>query len=175
MTPYERGARRHTRRIRLAAASGAGALALAVLPAAVQESEPRKPIALAKTVGPTAYRELPPLTSRDMNRAPLPVRVVHRAQHHRMTVERTAGTSVWARVAACESSGNWADNTGNGYFGGVQMDMTFWRNYGGTAYAARPDLASEAAQIVVARRGLAVQGPGAWPVCGPRAGLARGD
>jgi hypothetical protein len=78
---------------------------------------------------------------------------------------------VFDRLAACESNGRWHIATGNGYFGGVQMDMTFWRNYGGLAFAARPDLASREQQIVVAERGLAVQGPGAWPVCSRRVGL----
>ena len=78
---------------------------------------------------------------------------------------------IWARLAACESTGNWRANTGNGYYGGVQQDMTFWRRYGGLAFAPRPDLASPAQQVVVAERGLAVQGWGAWPVCSRRLGL----
>jgi Transglycosylase-like domain len=28
---------------------------------------------------------------------------------------------VWDRLAQCESSGNWAINSGNGYFGGLQF------------------------------------------------------
>jgi hypothetical protein len=78
---------------------------------------------------------------------------------------------VFDRLAACESTGNWRANTGNGYFGGLQEDMPFWRNHGGLAYAARPDLASRAAQIAVAERGLAAQGWGAWPVCSRKLGL----
>jgi len=80
---------------------------------------------------------------------------------------------VWDRLMQCEagSSGQWRANTGNGYYGGLQMDMTFWRRYGGMAYAARPNLASREIQIQVARRGLAVQGWGAWPACSRRLGL----
>jgi hypothetical protein len=78
---------------------------------------------------------------------------------------------VWDRLAGCEATGNWRANTGNGYFGGVQMDMTFWRRHGGLTYAARPDLASREAQIAIAIRGQAVQGWGAWPVCSRRLGL----
>jgi len=78
---------------------------------------------------------------------------------------------VWDRLAVCESTSNWHANTGNGYYGGVQMDLTFWRRYGGTAYAARPDLASRESQVVVAERGLAVQGWAAWPACSRRLGL----
>lgn len=72
---------------------------------------------------------------------------------------------VWDRLAQCEATGNWRAATGNGYYGGLQQDMTFWRRYGGLSFAARPDLASRDAQITVAERGLAVQGWGAWPVC----------
>lgn len=79
--------------------------------------------------------------------------------------------SVWLRLAQCESTGNWGINTGNGYYGGLQEDLSFWRNHGGLAYASRPDLASPAAQIAVAERGLAVQGWGAWPACSRRLGL----
>src|SRR5215467_3102921 len=73
--------------------------------------------------------------------------------------------TIWDRLAVCESGSNWHINTGNGYYGGVQEDMTFWRRYGGMAYASRPDLATREQQIVVAQRGLAVQGWAAWPRC----------
>lgn len=72
----------------------------------------------------------------------------------------------WDAVAACESSGDWQINTGNGYYGGLQEDLTFWATYGGTVYASRPDLATREQQILVAERGLAAQGVGAWPNCG---------
>lgn len=80
--------------------------------------------------------------------------------------EQRAPLHDWTGVAACESSGHWDDNTGNGYYGGLQMDLTFWTNYGGLRYAHRPDLASELEQITIAERGLAVQGIGSWPICG---------
>jgi len=80
-------------------------------------------------------------------------------------------TSVWDRVAQCESGGRWNINTGNGYRGGLQMDQTFWKRHGGLAYASAPHLASREAQIAVAERGLAVQGWGAWPTCSRRLGL----
>ncbi|WP_367652491.1 transglycosylase family protein [Intrasporangium sp.] len=86
-----------------------------------------------------------------------------------------SASSVWDRVAACESGGNWHINTGNGYYGGLQFSYSTWRGYGGGAYAPRADLASKAQQIAVARRTLASQGPGAWPVCSVRAGLTRAN
>jgi len=78
---------------------------------------------------------------------------------------------VWDRLAYCESTGRWWANTGNGYYGGLQMDLTFWRRHGGLQYAARPDLASRSQQIAVAQVGQSVQGWGAWPVCSRLAGL----
>ena len=91
----------------------------------------------------------------------------------------TAGSakaaSVWDRVAACESSGNWSINSGNGFYGGLQFVQSTWAGYGGRAYAPRADLATKGEQIAIAQRVLASQGPGAWPVCSKRAGLTRAN
>ncbi len=87
---------------------------------------------------------------------------------------QAASLSTWDKVAACESGGNWKINTGNGYYGGLQFSASTWAAYGGRHFASRADLASKSAQITVAERVLAAQGPGAWPVCGARAGLTRG-
>ncbi len=86
-----------------------------------------------------------------------------------------ASGSVWDAVAACESGGNWAINTGNGYQGGLQFSPSTWMSAGGTRFAPRADLASKAEQIATAQRVLASQGPGAWPTCGRRAGLTRAN
>jgi hypothetical protein len=79
--------------------------------------------------------------------------------------------TVWDRLAQCESTGRWHVATGNGYYGGLQEDMRFWSNYGGQAYASRPDLASREQQITVAERGLKVQSWKAWPRCSVQLGL----
>jgi nucleoid-associated protein YgaU len=86
-----------------------------------------------------------------------------------------AAGSVWDRVAACESGGNWHINTGNGFYGGVQFTNSTWRGYGGAKYAARADLATKAQQIAIAKKTLASQGPGAWPVCSIKAGLTKSN
>ncbi|MGW0085292.1 transglycosylase family protein [Streptomyces sp. NPDC003393] len=85
-----------------------------------------------------------------------------------------ADASTWNKVAACESSGNWSVNTGNGYYGGLQFTGSTWEAYGGTRYAPRADLATRDQQIAIAEKVLDGQGPGAWPVCSGRAGLTRG-
>jgi LysM repeat protein len=72
----------------------------------------------------------------------------------------------WDAIAQCESGGNWAINTGNGFYGGLQFTLSTWRANGGTGM---PQNASREIQIAVAERVLATQGLGAWPVCGARA------
>ncbi|GAA2406147.1 hypothetical protein GCM10010420_37560 [Streptomyces glaucosporus] len=89
------------------------------------------------------------------------------------TAAHAAPEEVWEKVAACESSGNWNTNTGNGYFGGLQFKQSTWQEFGGTAYAPRADLATKEEQIAVAEKVLDGQGPAAWPVCSSRAGLTR--
>ena len=77
-----------------------------------------------------------------------------------------ASDSEWDQVAACESGGNWAINTGNGYQGGLQFSPSTWTGHGGGQFAPTADQATKAEQIVVAERVLASQGKGAWPTCG---------
>jgi resuscitation-promoting factor RpfA len=86
---------------------------------------------------------------------------------------KSAHNTVWDRVARCESTQNWNIHTGNGYYGGLQFDSHTWKAYHGGKYASRADRATRAEQIQVARRVLKRQGAGAWPVCGPRAGLTK--
>ncbi|MCX4903378.1 transglycosylase family protein [Streptomyces sp. NBC_00878] len=89
-------------------------------------------------------------------------------------VAHAADVDTWNKVAACESTSNWKINTGNGYYGGLQFSQSTWEAYGGRAYAARADLATQDQQIAVAEKVLKGQGPGAWPTCSVRAGLTRG-
>jgi LysM repeat protein len=76
--------------------------------------------------------------------------------------------SVWDALAQCESGGNWAINTGNGYYGGLQFSLSSWRGTGGSGY---PHEHSREEQI---RRGEILQassGWGAWPACSRKLGL----
>ena len=43
-----------------------------------------------------------------------------------------SGGTVWDQIAQCESGGNWAANTGNGYYGGLQFNLGTWQSYGGS-------------------------------------------
>ncbi|MBS9532148.1 transglycosylase family protein [Mycobacterium sp. M1] len=70
----------------------------------------------------------------------------------------------WDAVAQCESGGNWAADTGNGFYGGLQFKPSTWHSFGGVGSPAK---ASREEQIAVANRVLDEQGPYAWPKCGP--------
>ncbi|MBN9109111.1 MAG: LysM peptidoglycan-binding domain-containing protein [Pseudonocardia sp.] len=80
-----------------------------------------------------------------------------------------AGADAWDRLAQCESGGNWAINTGNGFYGGLQFTLSTWKAYGGSG---SPQGASREQQIAVAERVLAGQGWGAWPACSRKLGLS---
>ncbi len=82
-----------------------------------------------------------------------------------------ADGSVWDRLAQCESSGNWAINTGNGFTGGLQFVRSTWLGVGGGEYAPDAYLATREQQIDIASRVLASQGWGAWPGCSAMLGL----
>ena len=80
-----------------------------------------------------------------------------------------ASGSTWDQLAQCESGGNWAINTGNGYYGGLQFNLGTWQSYGGTGL---PSENSRETQIAVATRLRdASGGYGAWPHCSAQLGL----
>lgn len=76
--------------------------------------------------------------------------------------------SVWDKLAACESSGHWNINTGNGYFGGLQFSLQTWQAFGGLG---NPANATREQQIMIAEKVLKVQGWNAWPQCSQHLGL----
>ncbi|RMI45648.1 LysM peptidoglycan-binding domain-containing protein [Streptomyces triticirhizae] len=81
------------------------------------------------------------------------------------------GDEAWDRAAECESGGRWSANDGNGQYGGFQLTIELWEEYGGLEFAIRPDLASRAQQISVAERIMAGMGRGALPGCGVASGV----
>jgi uncharacterized protein YabE (DUF348 family) len=86
-------------------------------------------------------------------------------------VPPVAEGSAWDALSRCEAGGNWAINTGNGFYGGVQFDQNTWERNGGLRYAQRADLATREEQIAIAEVTRARQGWGAWPVCSGRLGV----
>jgi resuscitation-promoting factor RpfB len=82
-----------------------------------------------------------------------------------------SGSTVWDSLAQCESGGNWAINTGNGYYGGLQFNLGTWQSYGGSGL---PSNASRETQIAIATKVRdASGGYGAWPACAASLGLPR--
>jgi len=68
----------------------------------------------------------------------------------------------WAQLRMCESSGNYATNTGNGYYGAYQFNLATWRGlgYSGLPSDAPPAVQDQAAQQLYAQRGWQP-----WPAC----------
>lgn len=75
------------------------------------------------------------------------------------------GNLNWDALAAKESGGNWAINTGNGYYGGLQFDQNTWAQYGGTEFAPNAAMATKEQQIQVAQRAMRARGgpQSLWP------------
>jgi Transglycosylase-like domain len=76
--------------------------------------------------------------------------------------------ATWDALADCESDGNWAANTGNGYYGGVQFSLSTWQAVGGTGY---PHEHSRETQIHFGQILQAQSGWGQWPHCAAELGL----
>ncbi|GJF10325.1 resuscitation-promoting factor RpfB [Mycolicibacterium cyprinidarum] len=116
----------------------------------------------------------------ETGRLPVANAVVTPARDGVLKVGAKPGTEVppvssgatWDALARCEAGGNWAINTGNGYFGGVQFDQNTWERNGGVRYAPRADLATREEQIAIAEMTRSRQGWGAWPTCSGRIGAS---
>jgi multidrug efflux pump subunit AcrA (membrane-fusion protein) len=79
------------------------------------------------------------------------------------------GRDVWYELRMCESSDNYAENSGNGYYGAYQFDPNTWTGLG---YPGRPDLEPPAMQDEAAQRLQAMYGWGQWPACSAALGLS---
>lgn len=90
------------------------------------------------------------------------------APQPRSAAPSVAGGSVWDSLAQCEAGGNWAINTGNGFYGGLQFTLSSWQAAGGSGY---PHHASREEQIMRGQILQSMQGWGAWPACSAKLGL----
>jgi hypothetical protein len=75
---------------------------------------------------------------------------------------------VWLQLRQCESGDNYAENTGNGYYGAYQFSQGTWTSLG---YPGRPDQGSPAMQDKAAMQLQAAAGWGQWPACSAALGL----
>jgi hypothetical protein len=84
--------------------------------------------------------------------------------------EKASRDSIWDRIAACETQGNWAMR-GPSFSGGVGFANSTWSSFGGNEFAANAGQATREQQIIVAERVRARVGMGAWG-CAKRLGLS---
>ena len=77
-----------------------------------------------------------------------------------------------SRLRVCESGGDYAINTGNGFYGAYQFDAGTWRGlgYSGLAHQASPADQDAAAATLQSQRGW-----GPWPGCAAKLGLGSAD
>ena len=86
------------------------------------------------------------------------------------TSRRPAATTVWDQLAQCESGGNWAINTGNGYYGGLQFTLRHLA--GATAAPGCPtSRAARHRSRSPSKVRAATGGYGSWPACSQSLGL----
>ncbi len=78
-----------------------------------------------------------------------------------------APTVNWDAIAQCESGGNWAINTGNGYYGGLQFSAQTWKSVGGPGL---PHQNSREVQIKYAKILQQRAGWGQWS-CAAKVGV----
>ena len=84
--------------------------------------------------------------------------------------ETASRDSIWDRIAACETQGNWSMR-GPSFSGGVGFANSTWSSFGGTQFAPNAGDATREQQIIVAERVRARVGMGAWG-CAKRLGLS---
>lgn len=119
---------------------------------------------------PAAYRRRvgddPPATlARRIRSLRVDIKQAQRRERRRAAAtarDATASPTLEA-IAACESGGNPATNTGNGFYGKYQFTLQTWASVGGSG---NPAQASEAEQNQRAEMLYAREGAAPWPVCG---------
>ena len=84
--------------------------------------------------------------------------------------EKASRGSIWDRIAACETQGNWSMQ-GPSLSGGVGFANSTWSSFGGNEFAPNAGQATREEQIIVAERVRARVGMGAWG-CAKRVGVS---
>lgn len=98
---------------------------------------------------------------------PIVAPVVHTPTSAPVTHSAVASSSgggsggVWACIRQHESGGNYAENTGNGFYGAYQFTQQTWNSLG---LSGNPASASPATQDAAAAKLQAQSGWGPWPV-----------
>ena len=87
----------------------------------------------------------------------------HRAVARRERAQAPSTDPRLAAIRSCESGGNYAANTGNGFYGAYQFTLGTWQSVGGSGL---PSDAPPAEQDRRATLLLDRSGSSPWPVCG---------
>ncbi len=112
----------------------------------------------ASTPAPTIIVEPTLMPTIEPTASPVPVVAVNPADE-----------AIWESLAKCESGGNWAIDTGNGYYGGLQFSQSAWESVGG---AGNPAAATREEQISRGKDLQARRGWGVWGLCAKKLGLS---
>jgi hypothetical protein len=76
----------------------------------------------------------------------------------------------FAKLRQCESGGNYAINTGNGFYGAYQFDTRTWAGLG---YSGLPSSSPASVQDEAAHKLYNSRGWSPWPACSAKLGLTR--
>lgn len=110
--------------------------------------------------GPTEERPVP-ATAAPVYQQPAPKSVSQTPQRKVSATNYAAGApGVLERIRLRESGGNYATNTGNGYYGAYQFNLSTWRGVGGSGLPSEASPAEQdmRAQMLYDRRGCSP-----WP------------
>lgn len=84
------------------------------------------------------------------------------------TVKAAATVETMLALRLCEAGNIYTRNSGNGYYGAYQYNLSTWGNYGGYA---RPDLAPADIQDAKFLETFARRGWSPWPACSRKLGF----
>jgi len=90
------------------------------------------------------------------------------AQSQSKATSTAPSGGVWQELRDCESGGNYAEDSGNGYYGAYQFALATWYGLG---FSGLPSAASSATQDEAAQELQARSGWGQWPACAAELGL----
>ena len=137
---------------------------------AAASDQPHRPHALRRApvaVEPSLLSASAAVHARDEQRYAVAVLEHSAAQQ---AAAKAPDDSIWDRIAACETQGNWSMR-GPSFSGGVGFANSTWSSFGGTEFAPNAGQATREQQIIVAERVRARVGMGAWG-CAKRLGLS---
>jgi len=174
VTRRERRRQRYRRQIARAVAAGAVTAVLGTIGAlggmAAASDQPGRPHALRRApvaIEPSLVAASAAVQARAEQRYSVAVLENAAAQQ---TAQQVSGDSIWDRIAACETQGDWSMR-GPSFSGGVGFANSTWSSFGGTEFAPNAGQATREQQIIVAERVRAKVGMGAWG-CAKRLGLS---